>query len=27
MIIQISEKEWQEFFINEAKKLSAGKLE
>ena len=27
MIIQIPEKEWQEFFINEAKKLSASKLE
>ena len=27
MVTKISEKEWQEFFINEAKKLSASKLE
>ncbi len=27
IILQIPEKEWQEFFINEAKKLSAGKLQ
>jgi len=27
MVIQISEKEWQDFFINEAKKLSVSKLQ
>ena len=27
MILKISEKEWQEFFINEARKLSASRLE